>query len=36
LKRADFMRELETRIETATGKLLAEGRATLAQNHALG
>jgi 1-acyl-sn-glycerol-3-phosphate acyltransferase len=32
LKRADFMRELETRIETATTRLLAEGRATLAQH----
>jgi 1-acyl-sn-glycerol-3-phosphate acyltransferase len=36
LKRADFMRELETRIETATGKLVAEGRATLAKSGVLG
>jgi 1-acyl-sn-glycerol-3-phosphate acyltransferase len=31
LKRAEFMRELETRIETATAKLVAEGRAALAK-----
>jgi 1-acyl-sn-glycerol-3-phosphate acyltransferase len=30
LKRAEFMRELETRIETATAKLLDEGRQVLA------
>lgn len=32
LKRVEFMRELETRIETATVKLLAEGRAELAKH----
>jgi 1-acyl-sn-glycerol-3-phosphate acyltransferase len=32
LKRADFMRELESRIETATAKLVAEGHETLAQH----
>ena len=32
LKRSDFMRELETRIETATAKLVEEGRAELT-NH---
>ncbi len=31
LKRAEFMRELETSIETATTKLVAEGRAELAK-----
>jgi 1-acyl-sn-glycerol-3-phosphate acyltransferase len=30
LKRADFMATLETRIETATAKLVAEGKAALA------
>ena len=30
LKRADFMRELESRIETATARLVAEGRNSLA------
>ena len=32
LKRAEFMSALETRIETATAKLVAEGRASLASN----
>ena len=32
LKRAEFMSALETRIETATTKLVAEGRASLASN----
>jgi 1-acyl-sn-glycerol-3-phosphate acyltransferase len=31
LKRQEFMRELETRIETATAALLAEGRASLSR-----
>jgi 1-acyl-sn-glycerol-3-phosphate acyltransferase len=31
LKRAEFMRELETRIETATAKLVDEGRQSLAR-----
>jgi 1-acyl-sn-glycerol-3-phosphate acyltransferase len=30
LKRPEFMRELQTRIETATAALVAEGRAQLA------
>jgi 1-acyl-sn-glycerol-3-phosphate acyltransferase len=32
LKRAEFMSALETRIETATAKLVVEGRASLASN----
>jgi 1-acyl-sn-glycerol-3-phosphate acyltransferase len=32
LKRAEFMRELETRIETATARLVAEGRKSLAES----